>query len=94
MGVDKEPREVISDMRTARQGSSDATILAELERLSPLADEVDPAWDDERYWVESGYLYVALSDIAAERKLRPAARLLLERACNGDPGEMMRGLRH
>lgn len=26
--------------------------------------------------------------------MRPAVRLLLERACNGDPGEMMRGLRH
>lgn len=31
---------------------------------------------------------------SAERQLRPAVRLLLERACNGDPGEIMRGLRH
>jgi hypothetical protein len=37
---------------------------------------------------------MALSDVAAERKLRPAVRLLLERAGNGVPGEMMRGRRH
>ncbi len=49
---------------------------------------------DETYWIDFAYRYVALSDVAAERRLRPAARLLLERACNGDPGEMMRGLRH
>jgi hypothetical protein len=40
------------------------------------------------------YLYVALCDIAAARKLRAAVPLLLEKASFGDPGEMMRGLRH
>jgi hypothetical protein len=37
---------------------------------------------------------LALSKVAAERRLRAAVRLLLERACYGDPGEIMRGLRH
>lgn len=62
--------------------------------MPALADESDPAWNDRAYWINSAYRYVALSDVAAQRKLRPAVRLLLERACNGDPGEMMRGLRH
>src|SRR5215831_9977162 len=68
--------------------------LAEIEQLPPLADEVDPAWDDETYWSGFACRYVALSDVAAKRHLRLAVRLLLERACNGDPGEVMRGLRH
>jgi hypothetical protein len=62
--------------------------------MPPLADESDAAWDEPSYWSDFGYRYVALSDVAAERKLRAAVRLLLERACNGDPGEMMRGMRH
>jgi hypothetical protein len=44
-------------------------------------------WDNKNYWSDFAYRYVALNDVAAER----AVRLLLERACNGDPGEMMRG---
>jgi HEAT repeat protein len=81
-------------MVTDRSNRSDEEILAELESLVPLADENDGVWTDDSYWQTSAYRYVALGDIAAERKLRPAVRLLLERACNGDPGEMMRGLRH
>jgi hypothetical protein len=61
--------------------------------LLPLADEHDPVWNDETY-CDFADRYVALSLVAADRKSRPAVRLLLERACNGDPGEIMRGLRH
>jgi hypothetical protein len=68
--------------------------MAEIEQLPPLADEDDPVWSDQGYWRDFAYRYFALSDVAAERQLRPVVRLLLERACNGDPGEMMRGLRH
>jgi hypothetical protein len=77
-----------------RASSSDADVIAEIGQLPPLADEDDPVWDDETYWSDFAARYVALSRVAAERQLRPAVRLLLERACNGDPGEMMRGLRH
>jgi hypothetical protein len=36
----------------------------------------------------------ALADVAAQRKLTSAVVPLLEKASYGDPGEMMRGLRH
>lgn len=94
MPTKKRPHEVIQGLASERATWSDDEVIAEIERMPPLADEGDLAWNDEAYWNEAGYLYVALSEVAAIRNLRPAVRLLLERACNGDPGEMMRGLRH
>ena len=73
---------------------NDLQIIAELEGVPPLADEDDPVWDQENYWHTTAELYLALSDICAKRRLEPAIRLLLQRACYGDPGEIMRGLRH
>jgi len=94
MAPEKKPYELIQDLVAQRASWSDADVMAELEQLPPLADEDDPVWDNEDYWNDFAYRYIALSDVAAERRLRPAVRLLLERACNGDPGEIMRGLRH
>jgi hypothetical protein len=34
------------------------------KQFPPLADEVDPVWDDEPYWSDFAYRYVALSDVA------------------------------
>ena len=45
-------------------------------------------------WWQTAERFTALADIAAERQLRVAIPLLLGRSCYGDPGEMMRGLRH
>jgi len=94
MSFEKRPGKMIRDLFAERASWSDAEVLAEIEHLPPLADEDDPVWNKQSYWREFAYRYVALSDVAADRKLRLAVRLLLERACNGDPGEMMRGLRH
>jgi len=94
MPSEKRPHELIRDLIAERASWSDADVIAEIEQLPPLADEDDPIWNDASYWSDFACRYVALSDVAAERQLRPAVRLLLERACNGDPGEMMRGLRH
>lgn len=73
---------------------SDAQIIAKLASVPALADEDDPVWNNEEYWRMRAEIYVALSDISAERRLRSSIPLLLERACYGDPGEIMRGLRH
>lgn len=94
MFAEKKPSEMIRDIFVERALHSDDEILCEIEQLPPLADENDPVWSDPSYWNQVAYRYVALADVAAQRKLRPAVRLFLERACNGDPGEMMRGLRH
>jgi uncharacterized membrane-anchored protein len=82
------------DLIAARSTLSDAEILAELAALKPLNDEGDPCWNDQAYWKQEPSIYLALADIAAARRLRPAIALLLDRACYGDPGEIMRGLRH
>lgn len=76
-----------------RSNWNDNELLAELASLPPLADENNPCWQDESYW-RNADLYLALASLAAERKLRPAIKLLLERASYGDPNEIMRGLRH
>lgn len=77
-----------------RLHASDEAVLAELAALPVLPDEHDPAWEDERTWNEFANRFTALADVAAHRQLRAALPLLLERASYGDPGEMMRGLRH
>jgi hypothetical protein len=73
---------------------SDAQVIAELEGTPPIADEDDPVWREGSYWHTTAELYIALSDVCAKRRLEPAVSMLLQRACYGDPGEIMRGLRH
>lgn len=89
----RKPFQIIADMVAAHASTSDAGVLAELTALPPLPDEDDPAWKQDATW-QMAYKFVALADVAATRRLKPAIRLLLERACYGDPGEMFRGLRH
>ena len=77
-----------------RKTWTDEAILDELRALSVLPDEDDPLWNEDATWRDHFDVYDALSKIAAERKLRPAVLLLLERSSYGDPYEIMRGLRH
>jgi hypothetical protein len=73
---------------------SDEQIIAKVESVRALADEDDPVWSKEEYWHDTAEVYLALSDVCAKRRLRASIPLLLERASYGDPGEIMRGLRH
>jgi len=91
---DLKPYQIIEHMVELRKGRSDSDILAELGALSPLCDEDNPCWETREYWLEVAYTYLALADVVAARKLRDAIPMLLDRACFGDPGEIMRGLRH
>ena len=88
------PAEHIRQLFEQRLDVPDEAILAELTALPVLPDEQDPVWEDERTWYELADRFVALADLAAHRRLYSAIPLLLERASYGDPGEMMRGLRH
>ena len=85
---------LIDDLYEQFRKLSDSDLLAELRALAPLEDGDHPAWRDDLYWEQSGYRFVALAQAAADRKLVEAIPLLLERICYGDPGEMMRGIRH
>lgn len=78
----------------AYDGADDDQVLSAIASLTPLVDETDALWTSEEYYRTNAYPFMALADIAAKRRLRPAVRLLLERACYGDPGEIMRSLRH
>jgi hypothetical protein len=89
----KAPHEEISALAEELRGLSDEQLLLELRRLPVLPDELAEDWRSDETWGVARR-YVALGDVAAERKLRSAVRLLLERASYGDRGEMMRGLRH
>jgi len=86
--------EAIDRIAREYRGLTDAQVLERLRALAPLLDENDPAWQRHEYWREAGYTYVALSDVVCERRLVEAIPLLLDRACFGDPGEIMRGIRH
>jgi hypothetical protein len=90
----RKPYQIIGDLAAARAGLSDAEVLAELTAIPPLADESDPCWEDDGYWHSVAYPYLALWDVVAERQLRAAVPLILDRACFGDPGEIMRSLCH
>ena len=74
---------------------SDEAILAELAALRPLPDESDARWHEEPFELfgDAGP-FVALADQVGERRLAQGIGLLLDKVCFGDPGEMMRGLRH
>jgi hypothetical protein len=85
--------ESIAELKNARSTQTDEELLSELATIPALADESDACWQDENYW-QTANLYLALADLAADRKLRSAIKLLLERASYGDPNEIMRGLRH
>jgi len=74
--------------------ASDSAVLAELAALPPLVDGTHESWSEDGYWEQVAARYVALADVASVRRLRAAIPLLLDRACFGDPGEIMRGLRH
>lgn len=88
------PAQIIDGLAAEYRKSSDPQLVAALAALPALRDEDDLAWEDDAYWAGVAYPYLALAQVAAERRLRPALRLLLDRACFGDPGEIMRGLRH
>lgn len=92
--MERKPAEIISDMARSWLGRSDDEVLVALRAIPPLVDEDDPSWDRDEYWMTVAYPYLALADVVAERRLVPAIGLLLDRACFGDPGEIMRGLRH
>jgi len=89
----KRPHQIIAEIAADYAGRSDAVVLADLTALPPLADADDPCWRTDAYW-QIAYRYVALADVAGSRRLASAIALLLERASYGDPGEMMRDLRH
>ncbi len=86
--------QIIDEMAAAHAESTDAQILAELAAIPQLADEPDPCWNEDGYWRRVAYPYLALWNVAAERRLRDAVPLILDRACFGDPGEIMRNLCH
>jgi HEAT repeat protein len=88
------PYQIIDDLAAAHAKLSDAEVLDELAAVPPLADEADPCWNDDGYWHRVAYTYLALWNVAAKRKLRAAVPLIFDRACFGDPGEVMRNLCH
>jgi hypothetical protein len=91
---DEQPAKIIERLAAAYDAAPDDQVLASIAALAPLADESNSRWQTDEYWRTVAYPFLALADVAAKRRLRAAVRLLLERACYGDPGEIMRGLRH
>lgn len=72
---------------------SDDELLRALRALAPLPPESHKDWNEESTWL-AAYRFLAFSDLCATRRIRASVPLLLDRASSGDPGEMMRGLRH
>jgi hypothetical protein len=89
-----QPRQIVADLTARYERLSDAELLAALEALPALPDESDASWDDDRFWRAAVFPFVVLRDLAASRRLAPAIEILLSKASFGDPGEVMRGLRH
>ena len=90
----ESPAQTIERLKDDFRLQSDADVLRELESLPVLPAEDSDAWGEDSPWWQTAERFTALADIAAERQLRAAIPLLLGRSCYGDPGEMMRGLRH
>jgi hypothetical protein len=86
--------EIIDRLVAEWESATDEEVLAGIRVLPPLADEEDECWNTDNYYVSALFPFLAFAGVAAKRRLRPAVRLLLERASYGDPGETMRGMRH
>ncbi|MBA3463197.1 MAG: hypothetical protein H0T46_24790 [Deltaproteobacteria bacterium] len=87
------PAQIVDGLVAEYRKSSDPQLVAALAALPALRDEDDLAWEDDAYFAGVAYPYLALVQVSAERRLRPAIKLLLDRAPFGDPRDMMRGLR-
>ncbi|MEZ5992095.1 MAG: zinc ribbon domain-containing protein [Planctomycetota bacterium] len=94
MGSVDGPLESIKEIVQEMSSASDEEVLVALAAMEPLPDESDQCWDDDSFWTDVAYRFLGLAEVAKLRRIRPAVRLILERACYGDPGETMRGLRH
>lgn len=94
MGWIEGPSKTIDAVVNEMSSASDNEVLAALAAMEPLPDEYASAWDEESFWTNVAYRFLGLAKVAGQRKLRPAIRLILERASYGDPGESMRSLRH
>lgn len=94
MTDERAPHQIIDEMAAAYAQLSDVQVLAELAAIPGLSDESDPCWLSEEYWHRVAYPYLALWNVAAARRLSAAVPLILDRACLGDPGEIMRNMRH
>jgi hypothetical protein len=81
----------VTKLMEARAARTDVEILAEFEALAPLDER--SATSEDAFW-EHAVMYLALTEICAERRLKPGARWILEKAEFGDPGSIMRGIRH
>lgn len=90
----ESPAQAIERVKDDFRSRSDADLLRELEALPILPAEDSDTWEADSPWWQTAQRFTALADLAAERRLRPAIPLLLGRSWYGDPGEMMRGLRH
>lgn len=87
--------DLVADHEARLASASDEQVLAELGALEPLPDETDSGWNEPPFplFETAGYL-VALADEIGRRQLEEGIPLVLAKACFGDPGETMRGLRH
>jgi hypothetical protein len=100
----KPPYQTINDLVQMRKKWSNEQILTELASLEPLPDEfaeneegfkIDSEWDNEETCEKAlnlAYLFVAHCDIAVYRQIELSVPLLLERACYGEVGELLRGI--
>ena len=93
MTVWDDPAGNIERLYRERLAWNERDVLAELRSLQPLPPERGRTWDSEQPW-EAAQLLVAHGAVASERRVRSAVPLILDRMCLGDPGEMMRGMRH
>jgi hypothetical protein len=73
---------------------TDKQFLRLLDKFQPLAEEDDPAWEDEEYWINGLYQFWAFSVEATKRGLTEAIPLLLDRATEFDQDNLLEGLRH
>jgi HEAT repeat protein len=90
----ESPAQAIERQKAELRSQSDDDLLRELQSLAVLPAEDSGAWGADSDWWHAAERFTALADLAAERRLHAAIPLLLARSCYGDPGEMMRGLRH
>lgn len=88
------PFDQAEEFALAWKDLNDQAFLARLKKFQPLAEEDDPRWEKESYWINGLYKFWALAQEATRRRLAAAIPLLLDRVTEFDQDNLLESLRH
>ncbi|WP_338874935.1 hypothetical protein WBJ53_04875 [Spirosoma sp. SC4-14] len=83
--------QITKQIHLERESWTVSQVINELLALPPMPDEDDNLWDYTKTWYEAE-VFLADVNYAARHHLESVIPILYQKACYGDPGEILRGV--